>query len=414
MVEHVETLIVGGGQSGLAMSYWLGQAGREHVILERDRIAERWQSERWDSLCILTPNWTISLPAYDYAGPDPDAFMGKDEVVEVIVTYAARIHAPVRTGVSVTSVRQDDSATGYGVESTAGTFAARNVVGAPGAYGSPAIPALGAMLPRDIIQVHSSAYRNPRQLPPGAVLVVGSGASGFQIVEDLLAAGRQVYFSLGRYETRVRRYRGKDSAWWMALMGQWDRTIDEAPLGPNAPRASLTGADGGHDLNIRKLAYEGATLLGRSRGVDGGKLILAPDVAETVRDADEHSRHTLALIDEYIARHGIDAPPAALPTPWPEPRELAAPISQLDLAAADITSVVWATGFRYAFEWIQVPVFAPNGEPQHRRGVTASPGFYFLGLRWLYKFKSSFLHGVGEDAEYLTEHIVARSSALIH
>jgi len=410
MAEQVETIIVGGGQSGLAMSYWLSQAGREHLILERGRIADRWQSQRWDSLCLLTPNWSMSLPSYNYDGPDPDGFMGKDEVFQIMNTYADRIGAPVRTGVGVTHVQRRDDRDDYIIETTAGQFVARNVVIATGPFGDPVKPSASETLTPDVVQVHSSTYRNPQQLPPGAALVVGAGASGFQIAEDLIEAGRRVYFSLGRYETRVRRYRGKDIAWWMSQTGQWDRKLEDHPDAFFAPRASLTGAGGGHDLSVRKLAHQGAILLGRMQGADGNELVIAPDIVETVRDGDERSRRSLAMIDEFIVRKAIAAPPD-VPTTWPDPPELLDPILRLDLRWAGVTSIIWATGFRYAFDWVRLPVLDAQGTPQHRRGVTTERGLYFLGLRWLYKFKSSFIHGVGEDAQFLAERIALRDGS---
>ena len=411
MSEAVETIIVGGGQSGLAMSYWLRQSGREHLILERGRIAERWQSQRWDSLCLLTPNWTVSLPGYEYDGPDPDGFMGKDDLHQILVDYAERIEAPIRTGVSVLDVRREDERDRYVLQTNEGELVARNVVIATGPFGIAAQPDFSASLPADIAQVHSSEYRNPTQLPPGDVLVVGSGASGFQIAEDLLLDGRHVYFSLGRHEGRPRRYRGQDIAYWMSLTGAWDRKLEDNPEAFYAPRSALTGAGGGHDLSVRKLAAEGTTLLGRLQGGGDGRLTVVSDVLETVRDGDERLRKSLESVDTFIARQGIDAP-ADEPASWPDPPELADPILQLDLQAAGVTSVVWATGFRYAFaDWVRLPVLDHEGTPRHIRGVTEFPGLYFLGLRWLYKFKSSFIHGVDEDAEYLAEQIVARAAS---
>ncbi len=409
LAEQVETIIVGGGQAGLAMSYWLRQLGREHLVLERGRIAERWQSQRWDSLCILTPNWTVSLPGYVYDGPDPDGFMRKDAVYQILTDYARRNAAPVRTGVEVQRLERIDDREGYRLTTTAGPFTARNVVVATGPYGVPMLPSASATLPPAIVQLHSSAYRNPGQLPPGATLVVGAGSSGFQIVEDLLEAGRRVFFSLGRHEPRLRRYRGRDIAHWMVLTGQWERKLADHPDAIHAPLAALTGAGGGHDLSVRKIARDGATLLGRLQGTDDTRLVIASDLIETVWDGDERIGRSLAMIDQFIARQRIDAPPHE-PTLWPDPPELADPILRLDLSEAGITSVIWATGFRYAFDWIRLPVLDAQGNPQHTRGVTAEPGLYFLGLRWQYKFKSSFIHGVGDDARFLAEHIVSREA----
>ena len=409
MAGQVETIIVGGGQSGLAMSYWLNQTGREHLILERGRVAERWQSQRWDSLCLLTPNWAMSLPSYDYDGPDPDGFMGKDEVFRIINTYAERIGAPVRTGVAVTDLQRREDRDDYVLETTAGQFVARNVVVATGPFGVSVIPSVSGTLTPDVVQIHSSEYRNPQQLPPGAALVVGSGSSGFQIAEDFIEAGRRVYFSLGRHETRVRRYRGKDIARWMSLTGQWERKLEDHPDAFYAPRAALTGAGGGHDLSVRKLAHQGAMLLGRIQSANGNELVIAPDIVETVREGDERSRRSLAMIDEFIARAAMAAP-LDVPATWPDPPELLDPILRLDLRRAGVTSIIWATGFRYAFDWIHPPVLDVHGNPRHRRGTTTYPGLHFLGLRWLYKFKSSFIHGVGEDAQFLAERIALRDA----
>jgi putative flavoprotein involved in K+ transport len=414
MPERVETLIIGGGQAGLALSYWLTQAGREHCVLERGRIAERWHSERWDSLCLLTPNWTMILPGSSYTGPDPNGFMGKDEVATFFTTYAAQIRAPVRTGVTVTNLDENATRGWYSVQTTAGTFETRNVVIATGPYGIPAIPALSGTLPPHIVQVHSSAYRNPRQLPPGAVLVVGAGPSGFQIAEELVANGRSVYFSVGRHETRPRRYRGKDISWWLHQTGAMDRTVDQLSSNVKPRTAALTGVNGGHELSVRRLADQGASLLGHIESVDGAKLCLAPDLAQTVREAEERGRAVTMAIDGFIARTGIDALAPPVPDVWPDPKEFDAPPMELDLQQGGVTTVVWATRFRCAFDWVHLPVVDVKGQPQHCRGVTGCPGVYFLGLPWLHKLKSSFIIGVGEDAAFLAEHIVAGSDPGTH
>jgi putative flavoprotein involved in K+ transport len=368
MTDHVETIIVGGGHSGLAMSYWLSQAGREHLVLERGRIAERWHSERWDSLCVLTPNWTVSLPAFAYAGPDPDGFMGKDEVATFIAAYAQYIHAPVRTGVKVARLYRVPGGAQFTLDTSDGVILANNVVAASGAYAMPLMPAVSGAFPRGIVQLHSAGYRTPGQLPPGATLVIGAGASGFQIVEDLRDAGRRVYFSLGRYEARMRRYRGKDMAWWMTQAGQYDRKIQDYPEARFAPRPALTGANGGHDLSVRALARDGVTLLGRIQSVEGWTMAVAPDLPESVREADARSRRTLQVFDEFIARTGLDAPPADAPEQLPDPAEVTDPIQEVDLRAAGITSVVWATGFRYGFDW------RPAGVHLRRRAAAPSWG----------------------------------------
>jgi putative flavoprotein involved in K+ transport len=407
MVEQVETVIVGAGQAGLAMSYWLTAAGREHIVLERGRVGERWRSERWDSLTVLAQNWTVTLPGRPYAGADPDGFMGKDEVAAFIDAYANQVHAPVRTGVTVRELRQSADSKRCAMESDAGGVEAKNVVVATGPYQQPSIPAWSTSVAGDVFQVHSSQYRNPAQLPAGAVLIVGSSSSGQQIAEELLAAQRRVYLSVGGFRRARRRYRGNDSTWWQQQMGNFDQVV--AAPGGKRHTPALTGVGGGHDLDLREMAADGMTLLGRLRGADNARLQFAPDLADTMAAADADLAERLTEIDRYIAREGLALPAES---PWeyrPEPKELADPILELDLEAAGVGVIVWATGFHYAFDWIRLPAVDGAGQPVHQRGVTTCPGIYFLGLQGLHKVKSSFIMGVGEDAAYLAEHIAARS-----
>jgi putative flavoprotein involved in K+ transport len=404
LAERIETVIVGGGQAGLAMSYWLTRAGREHVILERGRVAERWRSERWDSLTVLTPNWAVTLPGHPYTG-DPDGFMGKEQVAAFIQDYAAAFAAPLRTGVTVTAVRAAPGPARFRVESDGGEIEARNVVAATGPFQEPSLPPWRPDVPAGVFQIHSSRYRNPDQLPPGPVLIVGAGSSGQQIAEDLLAADRRVYLSVGRYRPAHRNYRGHDWTWWQQRVGYFDRVFDGQT--PDQPAIAQTGVGGGHELNLRQTAIDGVTLLGHLRGISGATLHAAPDLGETIAAADENLATFRGWFDECIAREEIDAPPDPPRPVLPDPREMADPIVELSIRAAGINTIVWATGFRYAFDWIQLPVFDEAGRPRHHRGVTACPGMYFLGLRRLYKVKSSFMLGVGEDAAYLAEKIAA-------
>ena len=406
MPERIETLIVGGGQAALALSHHLRARGREHLILERARVAESWRSERWDSLTFQFPSWSMRLPGHDYEGSDSEGFAPRDEVVRFLETYRAKIAAPVREGVTVRAV----SARGarHLVETDAGDYEAIHVVSATGPYRAPALPPAAADLPPDVIQVHSSRYRNPGALPPGAVLVVGSGASGCQIVEDLLAAGRTVVLSVGRHRRVPRRYRGRDVFWWIERMGALDQTLAERPDARATPNPLVTGAAGGHTIDLREYLRQGVTLVGHLRGGGDGRLHFDDDVAAQVARGDEGMLAFARGADEWAQREGLGSPPEdervdripADPLP-PTP-------SVLDLRARAITSIVWATGFRPDFGWVRLPVLDAAGDAAHREGFTARRGFYFLGLPWLSKLKSSVLCGVGEDAERIAEAIAGR------
>jgi putative flavoprotein involved in K+ transport len=408
VVERHETVIVGGGHAGLAMSHALSRHGRPHVVLERGRLAERWRSERWDSLCFQFPNWSLALPDQPYDGDDPDGFATCAEVVAFIERYAAAIAAPLRTGVTVTALGAGPGRDAFRLETSRGAIEARSVVVATGPYQQPAIPAAGAALPARILQVHSSAYRNPGLLPPGAVLVAGSGASGCQIVEDLLAAGRPVFLAVGRHRRFPRRYRGRDMFWWMERMGALDQTLEERPEARGRPNPLVTGVGGGHDIDLREYAARGVVLLGHVEAADGERLRLAGDLHAQIARGDEGVAIFTRSVDAFVAQAGLTAPEESLPPTGPMPS--GEPLRSLDLDAAGITSVIWATGFRRDFSWIGLPVLDAAGEPVHRRGVSAQPGLYFLGLPWLYTLKSSVLCGVGRDALHLAEQIATRAA----
>jgi putative flavoprotein involved in K+ transport len=411
MTGRVETVIIGGGQAGLAMSYWLSQLGREHVVLERGRLAERWRSERWDSLTLLTPNWMTQLPGYGYRGDDPDGFISRDEVIQYLEGYASSFEPPLRCGVEVQSVRLKPGQDRYLVRTADETIEALNVVIATGPFQQPRIPPLGATMPRGVLQLHSRKYRNPAQLPPGAVLVVGSGASGLQICEDLYRSGRTVFLAIGRMNRQLRRYRGTDIEKWQHIMGLLDTVGLQSFVDPKyGGSGALTGVGGGHDLDYDRFVADGVTLLGHLRGAEDGTLTFADDLRESLLLWDESWEVFRGMIEAHISKVGLDVPPEEESYPaasraWRDQ----APTLKLDLAASDISTLIWATGFINDFGWLDVPVLDAGGNPVQRHGVTSSPGLYFLGLRRMHKPKSGFLFGVGEDAAYLAQQVAARS-----
>jgi putative flavoprotein involved in K+ transport len=405
MDEHIDTLIIGAGQAGLSLSYYLTQQQRSHLILEKaSQLAEAWRNHRWDSFTLVTPNWHIRLPGGEYRGDNPDGFMPKAEVVNYLERYAGSFGAPVRFGVTVTTV--EPMINGYRIRTNQGEYQATNVVIATGLFQQPKIPPSSANLPSEIAQLHSGEYRNPEGLPPGAVLVVGTGQSGCQIAEELYQSGRKVYLCVGGSAGRApRRYRGKDITWWLVQTGFFSRTVDQLP----SPKArfganpQVSGKAGGHTLNLHKFAREGVTLLGRYAGAEGGKVYLTPDLYEKLEKIDKFEIDMLKGIDEFIARNGFDAPEETLPQ---QVDGYEAPIiTELDIRAAGITSLIWSGGYKFDFSWVHLPVFDEDGFPVQQRGVTVFPGLYFLGMPWLHTLKSGLLLGVGEDAAYIASKI---------
>jgi putative flavoprotein involved in K+ transport len=405
-LEQVRTLIIGGGQAGLVMSHRLKQRGLKHLVIERHRIAERWRSERWDGLRFQFPNWSVRLPDFPFPHTDPDGFATSREIVDFISAYADFIAAPIRCGVAVTALRRRDGGSGLIAETSDGSNEADNVVVATGPYQSPVLPAL---LRDDVnlFQVHASRYLNPDQLPPGAVLVIGAGASGSQIAEELLRAGRRVYLSVGRHTRLPRRYRGRDLIWWLSAMGIDQTAVEQR--GPSRLLPLITGAYGGHTIDFRRFAADGVTLLGRVKAAHDGIVDLAPDLAESLANGDAMYASFLDRVDAHIEHHALAMPqdPAARAM-LSDPSCVTEPLRQLDISADGIGAVIWATGYGVDFSWIDVPVLDARGEPVHRRGVTEVPGLYFLGLQWLSKMSSSFLSGVGDDAADLADYIAAR------
>jgi putative flavoprotein involved in K+ transport len=407
-VEKVETLIVGGGQAGLAMSEHLGRRGMPHLVVERHRIAERWRSERWDSLVANGPAWHDRFPNMTFAGIEPDSFASKDRIVAYFEAYAEQIATPIRCGVEVKTLYKKPDGSGFVAETSQDIVEATNVVAATGPFQRPIIP---AVVPADagIMQIHSAAYRNPSELPGGAVLVVGAGSSGAQIADELQRAGRRVYLSIGPHDRPPRSYRGKDFVWWLGALGQWDATAVEP--GTEHVTISVSGAYGGHTVEFRRLAARGMTLLGRTESFKGGIMRFAPDLARNIARGDANYLSVLDAADAYVAKNGLDLPEE------PQARKLEAdpdcvinPVLELNLAEAGITSIVWATGYALDFGWVKLDAFDEKGRPLHQRGVSVVPGFYFLGLAWLSRRASPFIWGVWHDAEYLADHIASRGS----
>ena len=411
MSEQVEVVIIGGGQAGLALSYYLTQQGRTHLVLEQGQVGETWRSGRWDSFTLNTPNWMTQLPGFAYQGDDPDGFFPREEIVDYLERYAASFHAPLHCGIQVTAVRQHPEGDGYLVEAEPLTFAARHVVLATGAFPKAKLPPASAALSVDLCQMHTSEYRNPQTLPSGAVLVVGTGQSGCQIAEELHESGRQVYLSTSSCGRVPRRYRGKDSTWWLARLGFYDRTLDQLPSAAAkfACNPHVSGNQGGHDTNLRQFARQGMTLLGHVQAAQGKQLLLAPDLEENLAKADAFAAQITQGIDEYITKTGMEV--AANSTNGEAPSNGATPtkpLLTLDLKSAGISTIIWASGYQLDFGWVQIPVFDQTGDPVHHRGITASPGLYFLGLHWLYKMKSALLYGIGEDAAFIASAIADR------
>jgi putative flavoprotein involved in K+ transport len=400
--EEVGTLIIGGGQAGLAMSEHLNRRGLPHLIVERRRIAERWRSERWDSLVANGPAWHDRFPTMEFAG-DPDAFATREEIVAYFEAYAAKIAAPVRCGVEVTALRQGGP--GFLAETSQGIIAARHVVAATGPFQRPVIP---TVVPEEtrLTQIHSCAYRNPRQLPEGAVVVIGAGSSGAQIADELARAGRRVFLSVGPHDRPPRRYRGRDFVWWLGALGKWD--ANAVTPGMEHVTIAVSGAYGGHTVDFRRLAARGITLLGRVECYADGALAIAPDLARNIANGDRNYLSVLDEADAYAAREGLDLPddPEARRME-PDPACVTDPILTLDLGKEGITSIIWATGYVLDFGWIKVDAFDEKGRPAHQRGVSKVPGLYFLGLPWLSRRASPFIWGVWHDADYLAGQIAA-------
>lgn len=402
--EHYPVVVIGAGQAGLCASYWLRQRGIHHVVLEKREVAYAWKHERWDSFCLVTPNWQCQLSGFPYRGPEPRGFMVKAEIVQYLEEYCRWVDPPLRIGVEVTAVvpRCDG---GFDVATSSGQIVAECVVVCVGPYHTPVLPDCSGKLPASVTQLHSRDYRSPAQLPEGAVLVVGSGQSGCQIAEDLHLDGRQVHLCLGDAPRSPRVYRGKDVVEWLEAMGYYDLPVEAHP-DVDATRDKtnhyLTGRDGGREIDLRRLALQGMRLYGYLQGVDGTVCRVSPDVARRLDAADAVYNGIRAMIDKYVAEREISAP---VEDPYVPPWTPQKSTTTCDLAAEGITSVIWSIGFRSDFSMIRAPSFDAKGVVRHRRGVTATPGLYVLGLPWLHTWGSARMSAVGRDADHVVQHI---------
>jgi putative flavoprotein involved in K+ transport len=407
--RSVPVAVVGGGQAGLATSWHLTRAGVDHVVFEARTVAHEWADARWDNFTLVTPNWHCKLPGYAYQGADPDGFMTRGQVVEWLAGYAPTFGPPVRERARVTAVSERDGG-GFALfvagQEGEEAWEADSVVIATGGYHIPVVPPWAAAIDPSVIQLESAGYKNAAQLPEGAVLVVGSGQSGAQIAEDLHLEGRQVHLAIGNAPRVARFYRGKDVMTWLAEMGLYDTPVQHYPGGLAAREKTnhyVTGRDGGRDIDLRRLASDGMRLYGTLASGRGARLTFLPTLTRSLDKADSVYNSICGDIDRYIEREGVSAPPGRHYEPCWVPES--DPV-ELDVAAAGITSVIWAIGYRPDYRWVKVGVFDGTGHPTHTRGVTAVPGLYFLGLPWLHTWGSGRFLGIASDAEHIVTRIV--------
>ena len=396
----VDVAIVGAGQAGLATSWYLKQAGVEHVVIESGRVAETWRTRRWDSFCLVTPNWSVKLPGGEYAGPDPDGYMNRAALVEHFESWADSFAAPIKAACPVSSL--DARGEGFALTHPSGTLTARNVVVASGGYQRAYMPPHAGLIPKRITQLLAEEFTNETALPAGAVLVVGSGQTGCQIAEELHRAGRKTFLACGRAPWAPRRMGGHDLMWWMVESGFWNRTVAQLP----SPAARLlsnpqtTGQGGGRDLNYRTLHAMSLELVGRYVGADQHKVYFADDLAESIRAGDDLARMLMKWVEALCEVRGLDVP-------WdvPPPLDIAGR-TELDIDAEGISTVIWTTGYRPDYGWVHFPVFDEMGFPIQQDGRSAVPGLYFMGVHFQRKAQSAVLYGVGEDAEVVARQIV--------
>ncbi|QHJ00950.1 MSMEG_0569 family flavin-dependent oxidoreductase [Xylophilus rhododendri] len=409
-IPQYSVVIVGGGQAGLSVSHFLRQQGLDHAVFEKHSAMHSWRSQRWDNFCLVTPNWQCALPGHPYAGDDPHGFMKKEQIADYLDGFRARVAPPLHEGVAVQGIRQEGGL--FRIRSSEGECLAEQVVVASGGYHLPIVPRLAERLPASVAQIHSADYRNAAQLPPGKVLVVGSGQSGSQIAEDLHLAGREVVLAVGDAPRCARFYRGRDVVDWLADMGYYRMPVDQHPLREGVRDNTnhyVTGRDGGRDIDLRRFALEGMQLYGQLEALEGDTLRFRPSLAAALDSADRTYNGINAAIDKYIAEQGIQAGEASVYQPvWSPEGER----ETLSLADSGITSVIWCIGFAPDFRWLDAPVFNGQGHPVHRRGVTQVPGLFFIGLPWLHTWGSGRFSGVADDAAFIASQIAQHRMAL--
>jgi putative flavoprotein involved in K+ transport len=407
METAMDTIVVGGGQAGLSVSWHLKQVGREHVVIDRGRIGDTWRN-RWDSFCLVSPNNLCRLPGFPYDGVDPHGFMRRDEIVDYIERYATSFDPPYRAGVEVERISAGKGPGRFELKTSDGVLTARNLVITVGTHQHPNIPAWHEDLPDGVNGIHTLDYRNAAGLADGAVFIVGSGQSGCQVAEDMHLSGRAVHLAVGNAGRIPRRYRGRDIFEWDVATGYMTMPVEQHPKGTAIrfkAHPHLSGRDGGRTIDLRQMALDGIRLHGKVLGIEGGCFRLSGDLAETLDGVDEVCRAEMEGIDKFIDEKGLDDPAEEVtPVDWqPEPEP-----ALFDLSGAGVTTVIYATGFHFDFGWIDLPIFDERGYPRYARGVTEMPGLYFCGLHWMQTQGSGLFYGVGEDAEYVVRHLVGQ------
>lgn len=416
-MNHLDVVVIGGGQAGLGIGYYLRASGREFVIFERGRVGETWRTQRWDSFAVNTPNWANGLPGDPYQGDEPDGFYHRDQLIDYFEHYAGKFGLPVTEGVTVTGVDADGDGFRVTYEDavgTVGTVTASNIVVASGMMHAPKIPKIRERFPESLLQLHASDYRSAESLPPGAVVVVGAGQSGCQISADLIHAGRDVYLCTSKVGRLRRRYRQRDIVEWGEDMGFWSVPVEDLadPAIQFAAQPQLSGMGRfGSTLSLQSMARDGAQLMGRLSDVDDGVLKTDDSLAEHIAFADERSAGFTKMIEDWISSNGVSAGPIEDdPNDAPAGPEVAASgITELDLTAAGVGSVIWCTGFTADFDWLHAGVTDGNGRPIHERGISPVPGIYFLGFPWLHSRKSGIIYGIDQDARFIADTIAART-----
>jgi len=402
-ITEIDTLVVGAGQAGVAMSEHLSQHDIPHLVVEKHAIAQAWRTGRWDSLVANGPAWHDRFPNMEFSDCEGDSFVAKEKVADYFTAYAKAINAPIQTGVEVLSATRLSGRPGFLIETSKGVIEAKRIVVATGPFQRPVIPAIAPVNP-DLQQIHSAQYRSPQQLPEGGVLVIGAGSSGVQIADELQRAGKAVWLSVGAHDRPPRSYRQRDFCWWLGVLGLWDASATEP--GKEHVTIAVSGARGGHTVDFRQLAHQGITLVGQTRAFEGSEVFFQQDLAENLKRGDDSYLALLDAADEYIARNGLSLPAEPRAREFlPDPSCVTSPLENLDLAAAGITTIIWATGYSTDYNWLKVNAFNSQGKPQHQRGISTESGVYFLGLPWLSRRGSTFIWGVWHDAKYIADQI---------